>query len=382
MAKILIAGDYSPRARVSDVLNNGRDKQLFSGIDNIINSVDYSIVDFETVVVEKNMMPISKFGPNLRCSSNAVSALKNAGFDCVTLANNHFRDYGDEGVMKSLELFKTEGLDYVGGGMNIQEAEAILYKEFEDVSLAIINVCENEFSIATSKQAGSAPLDTIKVVRQIKLARKGADNVLIIVHGGHEHYQLPSPRMKELYRFFIEEGADAVINHHQHCYSGYEVYKEKPIFYGLGNFLFDHPRQRNSTWNKGYMVVLNFSSSNVQFEIIPYIQCNEEPLVRPMNSHEKELFDNNINRLNSIIVDPENRLEEEMERYYKEKQRAVLGVFTPYMNEYVRAAASRHWLPYLLPKKKVLAMINYIACESQRDVTLGFFQYFVNNTQK
>lgn len=42
--------------------------------------------------------------------------------------------------------------------------------------------------------------------------------------------------MQEIYRFFVDIGADAVINHHQHCYSGYEVYKEKPIFYGLGNF--------------------------------------------------------------------------------------------------------------------------------------------------
>ena len=66
----------------------------------------------------------------------------------------------------------------------------------------------------------------------------------------------------------------------------------------------------------------------------------------------------------------------EMNLFIEERKRAVFGVFTPYMNEYVRAAASRHWLPYALPRNKVLAMINYIACESQRDVTLGFFENY------
>lgn len=63
-----------------------------------------------------------------------------------------------------------------------------------------------------------------------------------------------------------------------------------------------------------------------------------------------------------------------MRAFLANKHRSVLGVFTPYMNEYVRAAASRHWLPYCLPKSKVLSMFNYISCEAQRDVTLGFLE--------
>lgn len=52
------------------------------------------------------------------------------------------------------------------------------------------------------------------------------------MHGGHEHYQLPSLRMQETYRFFIDAGADVVVNHHQHCFSGYEIYNNKYIFMG------------------------------------------------------------------------------------------------------------------------------------------------------
>ena len=54
--------------------------------------------------------------------------------------------------------------------------------------------------------------------------------MFLILHGGIEHYQLPSPRMKKWYRHIIDLGASAIVNHHQHCFSGYELYNGKPIF--------------------------------------------------------------------------------------------------------------------------------------------------------
>lgn len=375
--KILVAGDYSPRDRVARKIHEGDTGDLFAQVAQTVAGVDYAIVNFECAVVEGEAKPIEKCGPNLKCEAKAVKVLKEAGFHCVTLANNHFRDFGDEGVLGSLRCFKDNGLDYVGGGADLAEAERVLYKTFADGKLAIVNVCENEFSIAGALRAGSAPLDAVRVYHRIKEARQQADYVLVIIHGGHEHYQLPSPRMKELYRFFVEVGADAVVNHHQHCYSGYELYHGKPIVYGLGNFLFDHPKKRGSIWNEGYMAVLDFSKDGVTVETIPYVQCDDEPVVRPMKGEEQTRFAANFERLNDIIADEE-KLATEMQLLVERGRRAVLGVFTPYTNEYVRAAASRHWLPYLLPKNKVLAMINYIACEAQRDVTLGYFNKYAN----
>lgn len=371
--KVLVAGDYCPRDRGAQKIQSGDTADMLASVKETIATVDYAIVNFECAIVEGEAKPIDKCGPNLKCQPEAVSVLKDAGFHCLTLANNHFRDFGDEGVMTSLRCFKKNGLDYVGGGENIAAAEAILYKKFEDGVLAIISVCENEFSIAGTKRAGSAPLDTVKVYHRIVEARKRADFVLVIVHGGHEHYQLPSPRMKELYRFFVEVGADAVVNHHQHCYSGYEEYMGKPIVYGLGNFFFDDPKKRGGIWNEGYMAVIGFSANGVSFEPIPYNQCDEDAVVRLMNEKEESRFEQTISHLNSIIINS-NKLEQEMRAFLANKHRSVLGVFTPYMNEYVRAAASRHWLPYCLPKSKVLSMFNYISCEAQRDVTLGFLE--------
>lgn len=165
-----------------------------------------------------------------------------------------------------------------------------------------MNCCEHEFSIATDTTAGANPLNPIQQYYNIQEARTKADYVLVIVHGGHEHYALPSPRMKETYRFFIDAGADAIINHHQHCYSGYEIYHGKPIFYGLGNLLFDHKSERHGPWNEGFMVSLRLDKQTLpQFELYPYTQCNERPSVIPMNEAERKIFAERIDKLNQII---------------------------------------------------------------------------------
>ena len=105
-------------------------------------------------------------------------------------------------------------------------------------------------------------------------AKANADFLILIIHGGHETYELPSPRMKKLYRWFIDLGVDAVIGHHTHCYSGSEVYKNKPIVYSLGNFIFDS-KIRDASWNYGVFAVLSLSADRVIIELVPF----ETPIV-------------------------------------------------------------------------------------------------------
>ena len=276
--KIIVAGDFAPRARLAKQIEERKFSEVFpEDVRKVIKSADFSFVNFESPVVEDGYQPIPKCGPNLRCTSAAAEAVRYAGFTGVTMANNHILDFGPEGLRKSIECCKSQDLDVVGVGDNLSEAEKILYLEKDGKKLAIINCCEHEFSIASDTTAGANPLNPIRQYYSIQEAKKQADYVLVIVHGGHEHFQLPSPRMQETYRFFVDAGADAVVNHHQHCYSGYEVYRGKPIFYGLGNFCFDRPG-KVSTWNEGYLVALDTLDST--FMVIPYNQCAYTPSVR------------------------------------------------------------------------------------------------------
>lgn len=335
----------------------------------VIRAADFSFVNFESPVVEDGYKPIYKCGPNLKCSKEAVEAVKYVGFTGVTLANNHILDYGADGLRRTVKCCRDQRLDVVGAGENLKDAKEILYLEKDGKMLAVINCCEHEFSIATDTEVGANPLDPIRQFYQIQEAKAYADHVLVIVHGGHEHFQLPSQRMVETYRFFIDAGADAVVNHHQHCYSGYETYKEKLIFYGLGNFCFDKESLRNCFWNQGYMIDLDFSDKSVSFTLYPYSQCNESASVDLLHGEDRKRFERELNDLNHIISD-DAMFKEHLRAYYGKCAEWELSILEPYSSRVSRKLYSLGLLPGFIKGRKLASVLNHIGCESHRDKML------------
>lgn len=360
--RILIAGDFCPSDRIAVLFENKDFESVLGNVKETITSADYAIVNFECPITCGEENPIPKCGPNLSCSQNGLYAAKWAGFNCVTLANNHFYDYGDTAVKNTLSIADRFGIDHVGGGSNIEEASKTLYKTIENKKLAIINCCEHEFSIATEKSGGSNPLNPISQYYAIREARLKADYILVIVHGGYELYQLPSPRMVDTYRFFIDCGADAVINHHQHCFSGYEEYKGKPIFYGLGNFCFDNSAFRHCSWNDGFMVSISFNET-ISYSIIPYHQCDDYPEIALRSF---DTFTTRIEELNDTISNKE-KLAIATKEYFDYCGKQYSDIFEPIDNKLYYAFKSRGWLPSLISIKRKLRAANYICCEAHRD---------------
>lgn len=367
MMKIIVAGDFAPRARLAKQIEEKKFDSIFSEkLRTIIKSADYSFVNFECPIVDGVYTPIRKCGPNLKCTKEAAEAIKFAGFTNVTMANNHILDYGSEGLNASVNYCKKQGIDVVGVGSNIEEAGQVLYLDRDGKRLAIINCCEHEFSIASETEPGANPLNLVKQFYQIKKAREQSDYVVVIVHGGHEHFQLPSIRMVETYRFFIDSGADAVVNHHQHCFSGYEIYNSKPIFYGLGNFCFDiSPTRSNDKWNYGYLVELSFTDS-INFIIYPYYQYGEKPTIELL---ELEAFSPKVERLNDIISNKE-KLESAVNDYYRSFAEYEKSCLEPYSGRICNKLFNLGFLPSFLKKNKALIVRNHIDCESHRDKLL------------
>ena len=363
--KVLVAGDFAPRARLANQIEEKRYSDVFpENLREVIKSVDFSFVNFESPIVEDTYKPIPKCGPNLHCTPEAAEAIKFAGFTGVTMANNHILDFGTNGLHKSVACCKGQGLDVVGVGDNLKDAEEILYIEKDGKTLAVINCCEHEFSIATETSAGANPLNPVRQYYAIQKAKDKADYLLVIVHGGHEMFQLPSPRMVETYRFFIDAGADAVVNHHQHCYSGYEIYNGKPIFYGLGNFCFDEEGQRNCSWNEGYMVVVDFTDAVVRYELYPYTQCDGKAAVTLMT--DKAVFTRTIDAINCIVKDPL-LLKEKCALYYMSTMKTFNAMLQPYDNRVLNKLFRMGLLPSLFSKRKKIRVLNYINCESHYD---------------
>lgn len=370
---ILIAGDFCDNGRVTQKIHDGDYKSIFEDVKPIVRNADFSIVNFEFPIVQSNGQPIVKCGPNLKGQKESIDAIKYAGFNVCTLANNHVLDQGEECCLDTKRLLEESGIKTVGVGKDINAASTILYLEKSGERLAVINCCEHEFSIATEDGAGANPLNPIQQYHKILEARRNADYVLVIVHGGHEHYQLPSPRMKEVYHFFIDVGADAVVNHHQHCFSGYEEYNGKPIFYGLGNFCFDDTNVPIHTWHNGFLVALN--TKERKYEVIPYKQfINGEQIVK-LRGHDYEEFCKEIKNLNNIIIS-DLSLKKEYINYIEKDN--VTQMLEPYDGRISRALFRRGLLPSSLTTNRSIVILNYLMCESHLDKLIHSLKNKIN----
>jgi len=365
--KILITGDtHLGGGRVKELAIREAKDQLFGKFSQLIQKADISITNLESPLVD-NGSPILKTGPNLKSPISSLGVLKKAGFDLLTLANNHIMDYGEAGLASTLDICSRTGLKTVGVGQNFIDAQQPFTTEIQGLRISIINIAENEFGTTENESPGAHSLNPIQNYYRIKETSETSDYVLVIIHGGHENYQLPSPRMKDTYRFFVDAGASAVIGHHPHCYSGYEVYRNVPIFYSLGNFLFDKQNQDYSIWNEGIMVEFIVDDSGLDFEIIPYIQNDKDVGLRRLNQEERSFFDKKLSQLNKIISD-KRELEKNFEEFCISKRDLYSNFIEPHSFKYIHALRNRNLFPSLLSKRKKRLLLNLTRCEAHRDI--------------
>jgi len=232
---------------------------------------DFSMINLENVLGDReNGTPIIKSGPNLICEDaffEYVNALKP---DIVGMANNHTKDYGEGIMFHTMQMLADNDYTYIGAGHNIEEAYKAAKISKDGVDAAIIAVCENEFGIATEEISGTAGYQLGRVTKAVQKALMEGCKPIIYFHGGNETNPFPSPGKVELYRHFIDLGAEAVIAMHTHCPQGYEFYNGKPIVYSMGNFFFPHKKDKEKSWYHGYMSELDISRDGISMEIYPY----------------------------------------------------------------------------------------------------------------
>jgi len=365
--RILITGDFCPVNRINDLIAEEKYDAIFNDLLPIIKDSNLAITNLECPLTTAESK-IQKTGPLLKASTKAGNAMEYAGFGLVTLANNHIMDYGLNGLQSTIETCKENGVDYVGAGTDYKEARKVVFKRINGLTLAILNFAENEFSTTHGAYPGANPQDIVENFRDISHAKSVADYVIVIAHSGHEMYDLPSPRIKNTFHFYAEAGASAIIGHHTHCYSGYEVYKNVPIFYSLGNFVFDIPEKLSSSWNLGFAVELTLKDK-LTFNIIPYDQCSEFPGVRLLDNERREIVLKNIYRLNSIITD-DKLLSNEFKLYCSSVKRMYLALLEPHSIEIFHFLRNRKLFPSLLSTKKKALYLNLMRCESHRDVLI------------
>jgi poly-gamma-glutamate synthesis protein (capsule biosynthesis protein) len=278
-------------------------------------------------------------------------------------------DQGKEGLTSTMKLCEKSGIEYTGVGMNIEEASRICLKEIKGRKIAIVNICEIEFSVADENSPGTHPLDPVRNFYTIQDARKVADEVIVIVHGGHEGYSLPSPWMTDNYRFFVDAGASVVVGHHPHCYSGFEKYGNGMIFYSLGNFIFDSPSQKETDWNFGYAIELSLNNSGFDFKTIPYKQCSDQPGVVLLNDVEHQKFEQQLQKLSQVIGDQAS-LMKHWDSFAKSRSNEYTRRFECFDFRLYNALRYKNYLPSTLSKKKRMKMLNLMRCISHRELSI------------
>jgi Bacterial capsule synthesis protein PGA_cap len=180
--------------------------------------------------------------PRVVGSPELVRWVAAAGFNVLTLANNHAFDCLDGGFQELRSLLDELRVPHFGAGMNLDEAVAPAIVEVQGLRLAFLAAADERsgpYRFAAEDQWGVAPLDIDRLARQIQSLREQVHHVIVSVHWGEERFLVPSPLQIEQSHAMIEAGASIVLGHHPHVLQGLESYRGAPIIYSLGNFLAD-----------------------------------------------------------------------------------------------------------------------------------------------
>ena len=239
----------------------------------LISGADLAIANMEEVAVTN--WTFHTHGTVFTGNPAYLAGIKAAGFDWVSMGNNHVGDFGPSGVLQSMRYLTQYGLLHGGAGANTTAAHKPSIVTVGGVKVALLSYDTiAPVYNATSTKAGSAGMTNAWLKHDIKAARAaGAQVVVVWPHWGVEYTTGPSPIQQTLAHDAIDAGADLVIGNHPHWAQAMEVYKGKPIWYALGNFTFDQ------TWSEptmeGITLELTFSGTHlVQAWIHPHLVLN------------------------------------------------------------------------------------------------------------
>ncbi|WP_328703102.1 CapA family protein [Alkalihalobacterium elongatum] len=238
--EIIFVGDVMMDMSLKNTINTKGVDYPFQFVKEVIHKADYAVANLETAVTTTN----NSFGKqfNFKANPKKLEGLVNAGFDLVSLANNHTMDYREEGLLDTIKYLREYGIDFVGAGKNSEEAyssHTVVLNDQKITFLAFSRVLPDVSWYATDTKPGIASgYQEERVIEIIEKEKANTDYVLVYMHWGIERANRPENYQRDYARKMIDAGADAVIGAHPHVLQGFEFYDGKPIAYSLGNFLF------------------------------------------------------------------------------------------------------------------------------------------------
>lgn len=368
--RIVIGADIVPTTSNYELFGAGDALSLVGeGLLQVLRKADYRIFNLEVPLCDTDS-PIKKCGPALIAPTATIAGFKTIGVDLFTLANNHIMDQGTDGFFSTMKMLDQAGIAHVGGGATLEDAQKPFVIEREGKKIGIYACAEHEFSIANETTPGANPFDPLESLDHIRELKEQCDYVIVLYHGGKEHYRYPSPNLRKTCRKIVEKGADLVVCQHSHCVGCEEKYLGGTIVYGQGNFLFDH--SNTEYWQTALLIELDDAFS---ISYIP-LQKHGNKVAIADGEQKEQILSSFYERSEQI---KQNGVVEQKYREFADQSRnlylsAFSGIKKSFLFKVINKLSGHRFEKFCLKRKygtkKILALRNYLECEAHRELAL------------
>jgi len=247
---IMAVGDIMLGRSVNTKLQKQADFTFpFQKINSFFKNTDVVLANLESPFGEN--CPVTDTGMVFCADKNSVQGLKLLGVTHANLANNHINNQAKNGIELTNNILLQNKISSVG----LSTGSGIIVSQIKNTKIAFLGL--NDVP-PYPKEINNLSKELL--LKQLELATKSADIVIVSFHWGNE-YQQKSKRQQELARLAVDNGADLIIGHHPHWAQEIEKYKDVPIFYSLGNFVFDQMWSKET--RQGLVVKVVFENDKV-----------------------------------------------------------------------------------------------------------------------
>ncbi|WP_246469747.1 CapA family protein [Cohnella nanjingensis] len=277
---LAFVGDILPASRVGELIERRGVDYPFALAKDALQGADITAGNLEAPITKRGM-PAENKQFVFKGKPEYLAGLKNAGFDVLSLANNHTLDQGWIGLRDTMDALDDAGLQHMGSGADDKEAFTPAILERGGIRVAYIGVSNVVPDIswkADRNHPGVAETyDTTRTVAAIRSAKEVADLVVVMVHWGKERMDRPIDVQTNVGHTLIDAGADLVIGSHPHVLQGFEAYKGKWIAYSLGNFVFTTPVKPSLTQETGVLTAKCNAKGECGLKFDPMYATDSQP---------------------------------------------------------------------------------------------------------
>ncbi len=240
LVSLVAVGDVMLGRGVGHIIETNSPSYPFLRTMDLIREADVAFGNLESPITSGG---ISQGAFSLRADPSVVEGLAEAGFDVVSLANNHVLDYGEAGLLDTVDALEKVGILYAGLKRGTAEGLSPVVFDVQGLRLALLAYDDvaGYYEAADGELGGPARLDPASACEDVRRAAEEADLVVVSLHWGAEYLPAPDDSQREIARGLLEAGADLVIGHHPHVIGAVGSYDDGLVAYSLGNFVFDQP---------------------------------------------------------------------------------------------------------------------------------------------